>query len=235
STGGRAPIRQVRAFPHHGATGALLCPAPVVCGDEARPAMNAKHLEFCASAEWAEIIEREVLPWAVGDRDLGDDVLEVGAGPGLTTDVLRQRVPRLTAVEIDRQLAAALRARLDGGNVTVVEGDATRLPLESDRFSAATTFNMLHHVPSVELQDRVLAELCRVLRPGGILIGTDGIASDTLDEFHVGDVYVPCDPAGMPARLAATGFVDVHVDRADLTATRLAWARSRFRFVATAP
>ncbi|MGH3522181.1 MAG: class I SAM-dependent methyltransferase [Mycobacterium sp.] len=184
--------------------------------------MNAKHLEFCASPAWAEIIEREVLPWAVGDRDLGDDVLEVGAGPGLTTDVLRQLVPHLTAVEIDLPLADALRARLDGSNVTVVEGDATRLPLESDRFSAATTFNMLHHVPSPELQDRVLAELCRVLRPGGVLIGTDGIASDTLDEFHVGDVYVPCDPSAMPARLRAAGFVEVQVDRAELSDTRLA-------------
>lgn len=197
--------------------------------------MNEKHLEFCASPEWAEIIEREVLPWAVGDHDLGDDVLEVGAGPGLTTDVLRQRVPRLTAVEIDRDLADALRARLTGTNVEVVEGDATRLPLESDRFSAATTFNMLHHVPSPDLQDRVLAELCRVLRPGGILIGTDGVVSDTLDEFHVGDVYVPCDPAGMPARLQAAGFVDIHVDRADLSDARLGWARSRFRFIASAP
>jgi SAM-dependent methyltransferase len=197
--------------------------------------MNEKHLEFCASPIWAEIIGGEVLPWAVGDRDLGDDVLEVGAGPGLTTDVLRQRVKRLTAVEIDPQLADALRARLGGTNVTVVEGDATDLPIESDRFSAATTFNMLHHVPSAELQDRVLAELCRVLRPGGLLIGTDGIASGTLDEFHVGDVYVPCDPGGMPERLQAAGFVDIHVDVADIADERLAWARNRFRFVATAP
>ena len=197
--------------------------------------MNELHLKFCASAEWAEIIEGEVLPWAVGDHDLGDDVLEVGAGPGLTTDVLRQRVTRLTAVEIDPELAGALRSRLRGTNVEVVEGDATRLPLESDQFSAATTFNMLHHVPSAELQDRVLAELCRVLRPGGVLVGTDGVASDTLDEFHVGDVYVPCDPAGMPARLRTAGFVDVRVDRADLSDARLGWARSRFRFVASAP
>src|SRR5215210_1964046 len=117
--------------------------------------MNEAHLEFCASKEWQEIVENEVLPWAVGDRDLGDDVLEVGAGPGLTTDVLRQRVPKLTAIEIDHELAEALSTRLAGTNVTVVEADATQMPLEDDRFSAATCFTMLHHVPTTELQDRM--------------------------------------------------------------------------------
>ena len=133
--------------------------------------MNEKHLEFCAGPEWANIVENELLPWAVGDRDLGDDVLEVGAGPGLTTDVMRQRVPKLTAIEIDPELAEKLRKRLEGTNVTVVEADATQLPLEDNRFSTATNFTMLHHVPSPELQDKVLSEMCRVLRPGGMIIG----------------------------------------------------------------
>src|ERR1700678_2324893 len=68
--------------------------------------MNEEHLRICSSAEWAEYVERDLLPWALGDRNLGDDVLEVGPGPGLTTDVLRQRVTKLTAVEVDPQLAA---------------------------------------------------------------------------------------------------------------------------------
>jgi SAM-dependent methyltransferase len=114
--------------------------------------MNRRHLEFCASPEWADIVENEILPWAVGDLDLGDDVLEVGSGPGLTTDVLRRRVPRLTAVEIDPDLAGSLKERLRDSNVQVVHADATRLPLESGRFSAAASFAMLHHVPSRELQ-----------------------------------------------------------------------------------
>ena len=88
----------------------------------------------------------------------------------------------------------------------VVQADATRLPLESGRFSAATSFAMLHHVPSRELQDRLLAELCRVLRPGGLLVGSDAVDTGELDEFHRGDTYVPCDPDDMPARLRAAGF-----------------------------
>ncbi len=197
--------------------------------------MNEKHLEFCASKEWADIVEHELLPWAVGETDLGDDVLEVGGGPGLTTDVMRQRVPRLTVVEIDPELAEKLRTRLAGTNVTVVEADATRLPLEDDRFTAATCFTMLHHVPTPELQDQILAEMCRVLRPGGLLVGTDVVPSDALDEFHDGDVYVTCDPEGMPDRLKAAGFVDVRVERADVDDPEMGWVRSRFRFCATAP
>jgi SAM-dependent methyltransferase len=96
-------------------------------------------------------------PRVVSDVDLGDDVLEVGPGPGLTTDVLRRPVARLTAVEVDQALADTLSARLAGSNVEVVHTDATDLPFPSKRFSAALCFTMLHHVPSVELQDRLFA------------------------------------------------------------------------------
>jgi ubiquinone/menaquinone biosynthesis C-methylase UbiE len=197
--------------------------------------VNRQHLDFCASPQWADIVQNEVMPWAVGDRDLGDHVLEVGPGPGLTTDVLRRRVPRLTAVEIDPELARALKGRLRDSNVEVIQADATRLPLESGRFSAATTFAMLHHVPSRELQDGLLAELRRVLRPGGVLVGTDAVDTGELDEFHRGDIYVPCDPDDMPARLHRAGFTDVRVEVADLSDDRLARARKRFRFTAIAP
>src|SRR5437870_5681123 len=37
--------------------------------------MNERHLQLCASAEWADTVQREILPWALGGRDLGDDVL----------------------------------------------------------------------------------------------------------------------------------------------------------------
>lgn len=49
--------------------------------------MNEEHLRRCASAEWAEAVQKCIIPWALDGVDLGDDVLEVGPGPGLTTDV----------------------------------------------------------------------------------------------------------------------------------------------------
>jgi SAM-dependent methyltransferase len=161
------------------------------------------------------MLETDLLPWVLGVAELGDDVLEVGPGPGLTTDLIRQHAARVTAVELDTALATALADRMAGTNVEVVHGDATDSGLPADRFSAATCFSMLHHVPSAELQDRVFAELNRVLRPGGVLVASDAVESDAIREFHVDDVFVPVDPDTLGSRLEAAGFTDVHIDLGD--------------------
>lgn len=83
---------------------------------------------------------------------------------------------------------------------------------------------MLHHIPSPAQQDAALAELARVLRPGGILAGADGLDTPTRRELHVDDVFVPVDPGTLPARLEAAGFghprVEVAGDRVRFTAVR---------------
>jgi SAM-dependent methyltransferase len=191
--------------------------------------MNERHLQICSSAEWAETVRNEILPWALGQRELGDDVLEVGPGPGQTTDVLRTRTPHLTAVEVDESLATKLAARLQDTNVDVIHADGTALPFDDDRFSAATSFTMLHHVPSPQAQDQLFKELCRVLRPGGVLIGVDSIPNPEWLETHIGDTCVPVDPATLGARLQSAGFVDVEVQRSSPEPSR------RFRFAARVP
>jgi SAM-dependent methyltransferase len=175
--------------------------------------MNEAH-KRCGSDEWRQTIRDVILPWAIGDIDLGDDVLEVGPGYGATTDVLSQAVPRLTSVEIDDELAAMLVERFAGvPSVEIVRGDATALSYADDRFSGAACFTMLHHVPTIELQDRLFAEVARVLRPGAPLVASDSLASDELEAHHEGDTYNPVDPASLPSRLAAAGFEDVEVKR----------------------
>ena len=174
--------------------------------------MNREHLALCSSAEWAEAVERWIIPWVLETVDLGDDVLEVGPGPGLTTDVLRARVARLTAVEIHPDLATALAARLANTNVEVVCADATRTLLPAGRFSGAVCLTMLHHVPSHQKQDAVLAEIYGLLRPGGVLAGQDSLDSPDLRNLHHDDIYVPVDPSGLQARVEAAGFTAVHVD-----------------------
>jgi SAM-dependent methyltransferase len=174
--------------------------------------VNQEHLELCSSAEWAEAVQQWIIPWVLEHVDLGDDVLEVGPGPGLTTDALRTQVGRLTAVEIHPDLAAALSGRLAGTNVEVICADATRTPLDGGRFSGAVCLTMLHHVPSAQQQDEVLAEVFRLLRPGGVLAGQDSLDSPELRSLHHDDVYLPVDPSSLTARLEAAGFTAVHVD-----------------------
>ena len=174
--------------------------------------MNEVHLQLCGGDEWAEAVERYIIPWVLEDVDLGDDVLEVGPGPGRTTDVLLRMTPRLTAAEVDADLAARLADRLAGTVVEVVHADATDLPFEDGRFSAALSFTMLHHVPSAELQDRLFAEVARVLRPGGLLAGVDGLDGEDFRKLHEGDVCVPVPPDGLADRLRSAGFADATVD-----------------------
>ena len=54
--------------------------------------MNGLHRWLCLSALWKIALERKLLPWVLKGIDLGDNLLEVGPGPGLTTDFLRTRV-----------------------------------------------------------------------------------------------------------------------------------------------
>jgi SAM-dependent methyltransferase len=170
--------------------------------------MNEGHLQVCASREWKEALRDLILPFALGDARLGDDVLEVGPGPGMTTDLLMGDLPKLTCVELDEDLATQLAARLAGTNVEVVQADATDMPFEDDRFTGAVSFSMLHHVPTVELQDRLFAEVARVLRPGATFVANDSVGSDDLAAFHEDDIYNPVDPDTVAGRLEAAGFRD---------------------------
>jgi SAM-dependent methyltransferase len=169
-------------------------------------------MEFCSSPEWRAMIEEQILPPVLRDLDLGDDVIEIGPGPGFTTDVLRRRVPHVTAVEIDEVLAERLAARLAGTNVDVVHADATVTGLESARFTGAGSFNMLHHVPSSDAQNAIFRELARVLRNGALLVAADAVYSEDLLAFHEGDTYNPIDPDGLGERLRAAGFGKIEVD-----------------------
>ena len=173
--------------------------------------VNKNH-EHCGSDEWRQVVRDEILPWAMGDVDLGDDVLEVGPGYGATTEVLGEMVPRLTAVEIDDELAERLRQRFEHDErVQIVKGDATDLKFPDARFSGAACFTMLHHVPTAALQDLLFAEVARVLRPGGVLVASDSLAGREIELAHEGDTYNPVDPATLDYRLQSAGFRQVEV------------------------
>jgi ubiquinone/menaquinone biosynthesis C-methylase UbiE len=168
--------------------------------------MNENHARVCSSPEWAAHLQTDILPSLTEHADLGEDMLEIGPGPGAATEWLRHRVKRLTVLEIDAAAAETLAKRYEGSNVEVIVGDATRLSWPDGSFDSVGSFTMLHHVPTQALQNEILAEALRVLKPGGVLIASDSMASDGLHHFHEGDTYNPIDAGTVVTRLQTLGF-----------------------------
>jgi SAM-dependent methyltransferase len=168
--------------------------------------MNENHANLCSSPGWAHYLQEEILVPLVRDVELGNELLEIGPGYGAATEWLRQRVKRLTAVEVDRESATRLAERYSGGNVEVLVADGTSLSHADGTFDSVGCFTVLHHVPTVEGQGGILSEALRVLRPGGVLIGSDSAASDGLRRFHEGDTYNPIDPRCLLDLLKSLGF-----------------------------
>ena len=162
--------------------------------------MNENH-DLCSSPEWAERLQAKVLPYLVRDIDLGDTMLEVGPGPGAATEWLRHRARDLVTVEADPEAAQKLTDFYASTNVTTIFGDATAAHFDEGSFDSAGCFTMLHHVPSNGAQNRLFAEILRVLRPGGALIGSDSLPSDGLHQFHEADIYNPIEPGTLIVRL----------------------------------
>jgi ubiquinone/menaquinone biosynthesis C-methylase UbiE len=143
--------------------------------------------------------------------DLGEHVLELGAGPGAATEELRRRATRVTSLECDHAFAASLAARVCSTNISAIQGDAASLPFPPNTFSSAIAILMLHHLRSHKLQDRTFAEIFRVLRPGGIFLVFD-IQDGWLHRVaHIRSTFVPVAPATASARLTAVGFSSVTI------------------------
>ena len=116
----------------------------------------------------------------------------------------------LTAVEVDEQAALVLMNRYAGTNVDVVVADAAGLGFPDCSFDSVGCFTMLHHVPTTESQCLILAAAFRVLRPGGVFVGSDSLAGDDFRAFHDGDTYNPIAPVPL-TQLLALGFTSITV------------------------
>jgi SAM-dependent methyltransferase len=173
--------------------------------------MNALENWFCSSSFWRKITRDQVLPWAVGSADLGDHLLEIGAGGGAATLELKKRASRITSLEYDRAFATKL-AQTNGIAGYVVQGDAAALPFANETFASAIAILVLHHLRSCDMQDRAFAEVHRVLRPGGRFFAVDIQDSWLHRVVHIGSTFVPVHPETVRARLAAAGFAEVSLD-----------------------
>jgi ubiquinone/menaquinone biosynthesis C-methylase UbiE len=108
-----------------------------------------------------------------GDRPFR--VLDVGCGTGVFAERMRSALPNAEVWGVD--LVSAMldkgrdRWRTHAGRIVPIQGNSERLPFADAAFDVVTCANSFHHYPR---QDLAVAEMCRVLVPGGKLMLIDG-------------------------------------------------------------
>jgi SAM-dependent methyltransferase len=135
------------------------------------PSMFTRLLEMRGAQPHQRRLRRAFLAFA--GIAPGARVLDVGCGTGVVTRDLVARVgPRGRVVGLDpsRAFLAEARRRTRGAGVRFRHGNGTDLPFRDGTFDAAVAVTVLLHVPQ---GDRVLAEMRRVVRPGGTVAVLD--------------------------------------------------------------
>jgi SAM-dependent methyltransferase len=174
--------------------------------------MNSFENWFCASSLWRYVTRQKLLPWLLANCELGEHVLEIGAGPGAATPELLRRAARVTSLDYEQRFAASLAARHKDANSSALRGDASSLPFADKTFSATIAILALHHLYSIESQDHAFAEIYRVLRPGGIFVAFE-IADSWMHRVgHIRSTFVPVRPESVSSRLSAAGFTRISVE-----------------------
>jgi ArsR family transcriptional regulator len=149
----------------------------------AMTARRTKSVEFFTSSagQWDRMRDE-----MFGDRfhlsafaafaDPDSTVGDLGCGTGQVSVALAPFVSHVIGVDSSAAMLQAARKRLQGhGNVELRRGELEALPIDDGRLDAATVMLVLHHVPEPA---RALAEVARVLKPGGRLVLVDMLPHD---------------------------------------------------------
>src|SRR5438034_2303452 len=124
---------------------------------------RGREREFSFAAQ--KRIALEMLP-----RRLGR-VLDVGCGPAVLASALLERADEFWGIDLSAQMIAHGGARLEThplrSRCHLGVGDAEAMSFAGGRFDAVVSLGMLEYLPSYE---RALAEMFRVLRPGGVAV-----------------------------------------------------------------
>ncbi len=134
--------------------------------------------------------------WVVGD---------LGCGAGHITDALAPCVRRVIAIDESEPMLAVARTRLAAHeNVELREGTIERLPIDDHTLDAAVLFLVAHFISDPM---RAMAEIARVLVPGGRLLIVDLVAHDRIDYVvQLGHVWQGFDGEQVKDWLSHAGF-----------------------------
>jgi len=141
------------------------------------------------------------------------DVLDAGSGDGTIAQLLAPRARSVTCLDSSEKMLTAARVRLAGApNVRLARGDLQAIPAAAASFDHVLLFNVLTHVGTPA---RALAEVTRVLRPGGelTLVTLDTHDHPSLTASY-GHVHAGFRPAALRRLLGRAGLA---VERCEVT------------------
>jgi len=178
---------------------------------------RAKSQEFFASAAggWdrlrSDLFGDSFYLWAVlGLIDPTLTVGDLGCGTGQLTETVAPYVKRVIAVDSAQEMLDAAQSRLGGAaNVDLRLGELENLPLAAEELDAAMLSLVLHYSPD---PSRALAEVARVLRPGGRVLAVDMLPHEREEyQQQMGHVWLGFSEKQIARLLNGAGFDDVRV------------------------
>jgi len=136
---------------------------------------------------WKTLLERRMshLTGAVGSPAAAGAGLDLGCGLGLQTLAMREREYAVIGVDPARNLLGFGRSR----GAPVVTGSAFALPARAGSLGFVYTIGVLHHLPDPDAQRVAIAEVRRVLRPGGRLVVQETNPVNPLFRFYMGYLF----------------------------------------------
>jgi ubiquinone/menaquinone biosynthesis C-methylase UbiE len=140
---------------------------------------QASHFAAATAVTRSDLVQRfiDAVP-----TDAASVVLDVACGPGIITAALALRAREVVALDLTQEMLTKARQRCaEAGltNVTFREASATDLPFPTASFDAVVTRLSVHHFQQPQ---RPLAEMARVLKPGGVLVVADVVSSEVPEE-----------------------------------------------------
>ncbi|MDG4765796.1 class I SAM-dependent methyltransferase [Solwaraspora sp. WMMD406] len=155
-------------------------------------------------------------------------ILDLGAGTGLLSAALRERIPdsSITLVDHSERMLAQARQRFDGGRGTEFVVSGLTDPLPAGPFDAVVSGLAIHHLEHDD-KKKLFHRIPQVLRPGGIFVNVEQVLAPApeleqmYDRQHESHVHA----AGTPADEWAAGRERMKHDICIDVDTQLAWLR----------